>query len=115
MVELELAVIPKLAQHPQFRIVKSMTQPVLFIMDTKNMFCHVSIVFIIPSSVHMKLKKKMKYPFLTSESYVLGKRLRDVFIENLQIQTYAFIGMIIWTIFMKTYHTENLYHESIQN
>ena len=66
MVELERAVIPKLSQHVQFGNVLSMTPSVLFVMDTKNLCCHVSVVFIIPPTLHMKLKKEMKYPFLTS-------------------------------------------------
>ena len=65
MVELERAVIPKLSQHLQYwkRYVDDTI--VLLVMDTKNLCCHVLIVFIIPSSLLIKLKKKMKYPFLT--------------------------------------------------
>ena len=49
-----------------FGNIMSMTPSVLFVMDTKNFCCHVSIIFIIPSSLHMKLKKKMEYSPLTS-------------------------------------------------
>ena len=49
-----------------FGNVMSMTPSVLFVMDTNNFCCHVSIIFIIPSSLHMKLKEKMKCSPLTS-------------------------------------------------
>ena len=93
MVELERAVIPKLSQHLQYwkRYVDDTI--VLLVMDTKNLCCHVLIVFIIPSSLLIKLKKKMKYPFLTFWSYVVDRRLRHLFIENLPIQTYTFTGI----------------------
>ena len=66
MVELERALFQNYHNIFNFGNVISMTPSVLFVMDTKNLCCHVSIVFIIPSSLHMKLKKKMKCPFLTS-------------------------------------------------
>ena len=93
MVELERAVIPKLSQQLQYwkRYVDDTI--VLLVMDTKNLCCHVLIVFIIPSSLLIKLKKKMKYPFLTFWSYVVDRRLRHLFIENLPIQTYTFTGI----------------------
>ena len=70
----ERAIIPKLSQFFQFW--KRYVDDIFFVMDTKNMCCHVSIVFKIPSSLHIKLKKKMKYPLLSSESYAVNKRLR---------------------------------------
>ena len=63
MVQLERALIPELSQHQFWKRYVDDTINFVF-----NVFlcCHVSIVFIIPSSLHMKSKKKMKYPFLTS-------------------------------------------------
>ena len=66
MVELETAVLPKLWQHIQFWKGYVDDTSALFVMNTKNLCCHISIVFIIPSSLHMKSKNEMKYPFLTS-------------------------------------------------
>ena len=66
MVELERAAITKLSQHLQFWNVVLITPSFLLVMDNKDLCCHASIVFIIPSSLHMKLKKKVEYPFLTS-------------------------------------------------
>ena len=63
MVKLERTVFPKLSQH--LENVMPMTLSVLYVLDTKNLCCHVSIVFIIPTSLHIKLKNKIKYPFLT--------------------------------------------------
>ena len=49
-----------------FRNVMSMIPSVLLAIDTMNICYHVSIDFIIPSSLHVSLKKTRKYPFLTS-------------------------------------------------
>ena len=65
MVKLERTVFPKLSQHLQFGNVMPMALSVLYVLYTKNLCCHVSIVFIIPTSLHIKLKNKIKYPFLT--------------------------------------------------
>ena len=63
MVQLERTVIPKLYQYFNFGNVMSLTLSVLLVMNTKNLFCHVSIVF----TIHKyKIGKEMKYPFLTS-------------------------------------------------
>ena len=66
MVVLERAVIPKLHNIFNSGNVMSMTPSVVFVRDTTNLSCHVSIVFITPSNLHIKLRKEMNYPFLTS-------------------------------------------------
>ena len=81
-----------------------LTLSTLYVMDTKFFCSHVSIVFIIPSSLQMKFKNRMKYPFLTFWSHAVDRRLRHVFIENIQIHTYAFIGIHMHHLHGKVAH-----------
>ena len=81
MVELERAVIPKHSQHNQFwkRYIDDTSCFVRngyqeFVLSCLNSFRN-------SFSLHMKLKKNV------------DKKLRRVFIENLQIQTYSFMGI----------------------